>query len=980
MRSRNGSIVTIVWGLAVAAILAVPIARASDPLIPNQPNVPSASAPSNLRQAWDAFRARYGEDWTVEWDFAARAPARLYGPGIDMTDQPLDAALVDGLARSFLDENSGLVRLDGLEIRGAASLHGSTWYLNYGFTRQGVPIDEASRIDFRFKPNGVLAMFATYHLPRTFEQPLEADIPADAAIRLAEATLPTAGGPYVVRAEPLLQIRVNKAAVGQLAWRFELRNNRGDLPIARDFSVHAIGDGEILESRNRIFEVDVTGNVQANTHNGDPATPVVPHNLARVGVSIVGGASTFTDAGGNFTIPNAGTAPVTVRVGTTTTAYSGSFAMTANQAGANDLFTTSATPGTPLNVVLNGTPSELTNAQADGYLQTTIGHDYVSGIIGETFGLGRSFQVNVNLAQTCNAFYDGTSTNFYRAGGGCNNTAYDSVCRHEYGHAVDDGIQGITDGALSEGVADTISMFSLNDGIVGRNFFTNGNIIRDGNNTRQWPASECSGEVHCVGEVFMGFTWQARQQLIAALGAGVGTARAEQVVLNALFGNGPDIPNQVADIYVQDDDDGNLNNGVPDQMQLDAAADAHNLPHPSPVFITITHTALPATTTNSSVPYTVVATISSTAGSITSASLLYSSNNGPFQTVAMSPNGNPNGFSGAIPAQPCGTAVAYYISANDSGGHVATLPRGAPGSSFHFDVGIRNRIVFDDFEAAGDGGWTHGLNGTGQDDWQHGAPNQQGTNALDPSVAFSGTSVWGNDLNPPGFNGNYRDNTSNFLTSPTFNMTGQAGLHLVYARWLTVEDGFYDHARIKVNGTVVWENPPGPPPHSTHLLDTSWVLHDVNISALADNQPSVVVQYTLDSDGGLNFGGWNIDDFSIVSASNNPSISVSSSNNNPAIGSPVTFTFTGTPSQQVFLVVSNQTGTDSFQVPNGPLVPTLLRAPRQRLTTNLNSAGTVMITRNAPNNPALHNRTFFYQAIINACSGLASTRGQLTIQ
>jgi hypothetical protein len=39
----------------------------------------------------------------------------------------------------------------------------------------------------------------------------------------------------------------------------------------------------------------------------------------------------------------------------------------------------------------------------------------------------------------------------------------------------------------------------------------------------------------------------------------------------------------------------------------------------------------------------------------------------------------------------------------------------------------------------------------------------------------------------------------------------------------------------------------------------------LDITALAAGNPSVQIEFRLDSDGGVNFGGWTIDDFSIVS-------------------------------------------------------------------------------------------------------------------
>ena len=75
-----------------------------------------------------------------------------------------------------------------------------------------------------------------------------------------------------------------------------------------------------------------------------------------------------------------------------------------------------------------------------------------------------------------------------------------------------------------------------------------------------------------------------------------------------------------------------------------------------------------------------------------------------------------------------------------------------------------------DFETPGDNGWTHVQVAT-QDDWQHDVPQGKGG---DPSAAFSGSKVWGNDLGPTGFNGLYQPNVTNYLESPTLSMAGQS--------------------------------------------------------------------------------------------------------------------------------------------------------------------------------------------------------------
>ncbi|MCP4092535.1 MAG: M20/M25/M40 family metallo-hydrolase [Planctomycetes bacterium] len=275
-----------------------------------------------------------------------------------------------------------------------------------------------------------------------------------------------------------------------------------------------------------------------------------------------------------------------------------------------------------------------------------------------------------------------------------------------------------------------------------------------------------------------------------------------------------------------------------------------------PVSMTLSHSPL-GNTQDEVGPYVATAdVVSQTAASVNTVELNWRLEGGNWNSVAMSPTGTPDQWSGDIPGQVSPARVEYYIVATDTNSRSIWTPEGfAPGDSVHrFVIGIYNRIAFDDFDGASDNGWTHTQVAT-QDDWQRGTPQGNGG---DPGGAYSGANVWANDLGLSGWNGTYATNTNNHLDSPPFDCTGASGVYLRFARWLTVEDGAYDHARIEVNGQTVWSNPTG-----SDLLDNAWSIQDIDISAIADGNPSVSVRFHLDSDGGLEYGGWNIDDFEL---------------------------------------------------------------------------------------------------------------------
>ncbi len=282
----------------------------------------------------------------------------------------------------------------------------------------------------------------------------------------------------------------------------------------------------------------------------------------------------------------------------------------------------------------------------------------------------------------------------------------------------------------------------------------------------------------------------------------------------------------------------------------------------APVDLALAHAPL-ADTTDAGGPYSLaVDVLSLTGAGVAAVEAHVSVDGGPEQVVALMPGLSPGDWVGSLPGvQPSGE-VRYWLLATDTGGFTQWLPEAfAPGGEVHaFTVGQVSIAWSDGFEGPGDNGWTHVQLAT-QDDWQRGTPAGK---SGDPSAAFAGASAWCNDLGGEGWNGAYGSSVFNRLESPAISTLGKTGLRLRFRRWLGVEDGLYDEARILLNGTQVWSNPASAG-GSDHLVDTSWTLQDLDVGTLADNQPALRVRFELESDGGLEFGGWNLDDLSLAS-------------------------------------------------------------------------------------------------------------------
>lgn len=192
--------------------------------------------------------------------------------------------------------------------------------------------------------------------------------------------------------------------------------------------------------------------------------------------------------------------------------------------------------------------------------------------------LGAPLTTNVNLADTCNAYFSpaSRSINFFRAGGGCRNSAEATIVAHEYGHFVDHAFGGITNSGLSEGWGDTLACLLYRAPTVGGDLFETGRALRSCDNTYRYPAGG-SDEPHALGQAWAGFAWQVRAGLVAALGEASGDAAARALILPSLRTNAPRIPDAVREVFLRDDDDGDLGNGTPHFALLRAAAERHGL-------------------------------------------------------------------------------------------------------------------------------------------------------------------------------------------------------------------------------------------------------------------------------------------------------------------------------------------------------------------------------------------------------------------
>ena len=144
-----------------------------------------------------------------------------------------------------------------------------------------------------------------------------------------------------------------------------------------------------------------------------------------------------------------------------------------------------------------------------------------------------------------------------------------------------------------------------------------------------------------------------------------------------------------------------------------------------------------------------------------------------------------------------------------------------------------------------------------QGQWAWGRPLGYGSYCGDPSSGHTGLNVYGYNLA-----GDYNNYMPQYhLTTTVLDCSVFENVKLSFWRWLGVEAAFFDQAKIEVSndgtwpGTELWKHT------GDGFCDGTWIERVYDISAVADNQNTVYIRWTMGpTDGSITYPGWNIDD------------------------------------------------------------------------------------------------------------------------
>lgn len=828
--------------------------------------------PVKARQAWARLETDVGPGWSALWDRDTGAPLRVFGPGIHAPGTITNAQTAERRSLDFLKQHLGLLAPGssiGDFILVSNELHRGIRSIGYKQMHQGIAV-LGGQLSFRFK--------------------------ADRLVVIASEALPMDSVPVVL---PKLRSRPSAAALQQTATSWVLRDSATSakasategpfiLPIisARGIqytTVMAItveaqaplgqwqvfvdaGSGKEIARKQTLRFADGTlrYNVPVRQPLGERAA--FPAQGADVNVN---GEDQVTDAEGGVSWAGSNSTSIAVRA-------SGPLVKVTPQLG--------DTAGETLTIAPDGTTvwdvsdSELLDAQATAFVHTRIVKDYARILNPNLSWLDEAQEVNVNIDDDCNAFSNGDSINFFVESSQCANTArLADVVYHEFGHSLHahsiiEGV-GAFDGAFSEGLSDYLAATITNDPKMGVGFFKDDAPLRHIDpDSREHVYPDDVGEVHFTGLIFAGAMWDLRKVLIAKYGEEEGVRLADQYFYGAVQ-RATSIPTTYVEVLLEDDDDGDLTNGTPNICDINATFGAHGLRALRASADTLS--VVSPDNEGFEVNMRVEGLLSHCPGDkVSNATISWTlrEDNTAGDEIEMN-EGSEGLFTGVIPSAPDGQVVRYKVEVHFADGTSRLFPDNIADPFYEFYVGEIVELFCTDFEKDPfANGWTHGLDSgsvsEGADDWLWG-PLLSSSSAGDPVATFSGNNVIGNDLGGEEFNGKYQADKVNHVLSPSVDVENYSDVRLQYRRWLTVEDAFFDKASIYANGSLAWQNLNSDNGDSStlHHQDREWRFHDVPLGDFVKDN-AVQIKYELSTDGGLEFGGWTIDDFCIVANAN----------------------------------------------------------------------------------------------------------------
>ncbi|MBZ5638189.1 MAG: endopeptidase [Acidobacteriia bacterium] len=459
------------------------------------------------RQEWDAFLARYGADVHVFVDPRSGRPTNILGhfpllPGdgvrntrtLDDVSRILgsrvavvDAEVVGKLVLGFVEENRKALNIDTAQLGKvrATRVTDDLWQVSIGQEVDGIPV-RYGRVTATLSHGNLVTLGAS-----TWLDVRTRTLPAVSWQDALETGFARAGGRRAqdrLVKDPALEIvpyapseyesgeafagPVGKGIGHRLVWSFEFA--RDPDPERWEALVDAeTGELTAFEDKNLYVDQKIVGGAYPLTDTEvcptpdfcgemQPGTPMPYADTGlRAPANFTGSGGVFDYTGGNATTTLSGKY---IRVLDTCGPLSATALGSVRLGGSNGQHDC-VTPGS------GGAGN--TPASRSAFYELNRIAEQARGWLPDNTWLKGQLTANVNLDQTCNAFYDYVTVNFFKSGGGCRNTGeIAAIFDHEWGHGLDDNDAGGLLSNSSEAYADVAAIYRDQASCVGYGFWS----------------------------------------------------------------------------------------------------------------------------------------------------------------------------------------------------------------------------------------------------------------------------------------------------------------------------------------------------------------------------------------------------------------------------------------------------------------------------------------------------------------------------
>ena len=754
-------------------------------------------------EAWQNFKSENGM-WNAHFNEVTAIPHRAFGQPISVNGNTTLE-----VAQNFISEQlSGFdIDLENLEHT-VTTFNGKHSWVFFQQLHEGHPILFDDVVVKVTTQNEVIMFGADYHEVSNLD--LSPALTSQDAIEIAEDEFENIEFSFVQPDLKILPIETNGYYNYHLVYEAVVRFMGDHSMPSEYYTIVDAHTGEILYRQNKVHACGpecsddhselsaVNVHVTGTGHLEDASIDPIALNMANIEVNINGSVYNTDDQG---MLQTSETGPVDATV-----TLQGLYSQIVNNT-TNDTPSLTVTLNEGGNLVVVDSDANINEISA--YHSVNVIHDYMKIYLPGFTGLDNQLTTNVDInEQTCNAFWDGSSINFYVDNNSGQCVALSKVADvvfHEYGHGINGRFYqslgaSFSNGGMNEGYADVWGFGPNEDPILG-----------DGHNPQNWDdwirrydqepkvyPQDLVGQVHADGEIIAGAWWDLYENFGNDIDATMELFALAFPGLQATAPNGQEgqaFVDVLIDALQADDDDNDLNNGTPNSVAIAEAFAEHGisliasaeLDHDELMFGQVDEGILIEAELD--IQFDLL-------GYVDAVNLAYRMNEETVWTDVEMINTNGDNYEYELPAQPAGTIIYYYLYVSDATGAVsAVTPQSADkmvnaNLPYNILIGYEAGESHDSDDNSDWGDWTLGLptdNAT-TGEWEENVPigSDGGTVAPGTQNTPGGELCFltGQSFGPNnGIGENDVDGGTTTLVSPVIDLTGYDNPTFTYYRW-----------------------------------------------------------------------------------------------------------------------------------------------------------------------------------------------------